>query len=281
MKVYCRHPFNTSAQVRVTKPCGPGHEGAKDLNFVNMPYGTPVYAMESGHVAEIRRGLPPSSNPVDLPNNVVIRGSDEFYTEYAHITPVVKAPIHTHFPHGSLMWWVAYDHAQPLAIGTYIRKGDLIGYVDNSGHTIGDPHVHINRYTPGEAATLHSRPSPCDWTIKGVDTTYTPLDCIPSAVHLDPHIIPHRMNYYIPNYQMGTLMTIQPMIGYQPRPESFPSTVSGIITPTPWWSPISSIITPTPPHPIPCPNPPCNSITHPVVNFLQPQFPIIYGGRYY
>ncbi|MBT2738119.1 M23 family metallopeptidase [Bacillus sp. ISL-7] len=189
MKTYCRHPFKKYAQVRVINPCGPDHKGAKDLNFVNMPYGEPVYAMESGHVAEIRRNLPHSSNPADLPNNVVIRGSDQFYTEYAHITPVSKAPNHAR--PGSVLYWMGYN--RPLTIGSVIREGDLIGYVDNSGRTVGDPHVHINRYTPGEAASLHDRPSPCDWTIRGVDAVAIPLHCLPALQH---GIIPHRMNYY-------------------------------------------------------------------------------------
>ena len=58
MKIYCRHPFNTTSKVIVTQDCKPEHQGAKDLNFVGMPYGTPVYAMESGVVDDIRRDSP-------------------------------------------------------------------------------------------------------------------------------------------------------------------------------------------------------------------------------
>lgn len=196
MKIYCNHPFNTSAQVRVINPCGPKHKGAKDVNFVGMQLGEPVYAMESGHVAEIRRGLPPSSNPDDLPNNVVIRGADQFYTEYAHITPVARVrPKYTNIP-AERMWW--NNLHKPLLKGTFIRQGDLIGHVDNSGHIIGDLHVHINRYDPGPEYSLHDRPSACDWFIKGVDAGYIPpgVCAIQSGHHFNYDHIPHRMNYY-------------------------------------------------------------------------------------
>jgi hypothetical protein len=58
LKIYCRHPFNTSSKVSVTQGCKPDHQGAKDLNFVGMPYGTPVFAMESGVVADVRQTDP-------------------------------------------------------------------------------------------------------------------------------------------------------------------------------------------------------------------------------
>ncbi|MPQ26508.1 M23 family metallopeptidase [Bacillus paralicheniformis] len=180
-KIYCRHPFNTSQRVRVAQDCHTGHQGAKDLNFVMpdgkpMPLGTPVFAMESGTVAEVRRGLPPSPTSAGLPNNVVIKGSDGFYTEYAHITPG-KRP--NPFTPGSAMFWYYYN--KPLTIGNFIKEGDLLGWVDNSGHTIGDPVIHIGRYDPGDARTLHDRPSPCNWYIHGVDAPYIDPFCDPGA----------------------------------------------------------------------------------------------------
>lgn len=178
MKIYCRHPFNTTSQVIVTQPCGPGHEGAKDLNFFGMPYGTPVYAMESGSVAEIRRGLPSSPTSAGLPNNVVVKGMDQFYTEYAHITPVQTAP--NHFPPESVvMFWANFN--RPLKIGSRIRKGDLLGWVDKSGYTTGSPTIHIGRYDPGDLPTLHSRPSSCNWYIHGVDAPIIMPECDPGA----------------------------------------------------------------------------------------------------
>jgi hypothetical protein len=178
LKIYCRHPFNTSSKVIVTQGCKPGHEGSKDLNFVNpdgtpMPYGTPVYAMESGHVAEIRSGRPhcPTSYCPGFANNVVIQGSDGFYTEYAHITPLsigMVFPVHIHrspYPFIKIR--------RPLRIGGEVRKGDLLGWVDKSGYTEGNPSIHIARYTPGDSQTLHDRPI-CDWYILGVDSPIIP-----------------------------------------------------------------------------------------------------------
>lgn len=169
--IYCRHPFNTSARgVRVTNPCKPGHEGAKDLNFPGMPYGTPVFAMESGVVVEARRDrIPCQGSPPDcLPNNVVVQGSDGFYTEYAHVKPF-RNP---------------YLSPRPsIGIGRQIRAGQLLGYVDNSGPTQGDPVVHIARYTPGSSETWYSRPSPCDWYIHRVDAPYTDPYCFYALGH--------------------------------------------------------------------------------------------------
>jgi hypothetical protein len=111
----------------------------------------------------------------------VVRGSDGFYTEYAHITldPNFYLQPLTGLPY------------LPLMIGQPIRKGDLLGWVDNSGYTIGDPSIHIGRYTPGDSGTtLYLRPSPCDWYIQGVDSPLMlpPANCFP---HGFPH---HYLN---------------------------------------------------------------------------------------
>ncbi|EMN7732539.1 peptidoglycan DD-metalloendopeptidase family protein [Bacillus cereus] len=157
MKIYPRHPFDTSARVFITQDCKPDHQGAKDLNFVGMPHGTPVFSMEAGVVVDIRRNRPhcPTSNCPGFANNVVVLGSDDFYTEYAHITPV-------RYPDWA--WFIP-----KMEIGRSIGVGDLLGFVDNSGYTIGDPSIHIGRYTPGNRENLYLRPSPCDWYIRGVD----------------------------------------------------------------------------------------------------------------
>ena len=132
MKIYCRHPFNTTSKVIVTQDCKPEHQGAKDLNFVGMPYGTPVYAMESGVVDDIRRDRPhcPTSDCPGYANNVVVRGSDGFYTEYAHITPVRRR-----YPSLSSTTPPYVVRPRPLAIGDQIIEGQLLGWVDNSGWT--------------------------------------------------------------------------------------------------------------------------------------------------
>lgn len=128
--------------------------------------------------------------PDCLPNNVVVQGSDGFFTEYAHITPVRRRPNHA-LP-GSTLYWMWYN--RPLTIGNPIRTGDLLGWVDNSGRTEGDPVVHIARYTPGPIETLYSRHSPCDWYIHGVDSPLMipPATCFPGGIY-PPIILPDRV----------------------------------------------------------------------------------------
>ncbi|MEQ6353647.1 M23 family metallopeptidase [Lysinibacillus sp. M3] len=171
MKIYCRHPFNTTAQIEVIYGCSDNHEGAKDLRFVGgMPHGTPVYAMESGVVAHLKRGRIhcDTDNCPNEANNVVIQGSDKFFTEYAHITP---APFISQ---------LSPPRFVPLRIGDRIRAGQLIGWVDNSGRTTV-PHVHISRFQflnlnpPRPMKTYDG--FTCDWSIVGVDAPYVPLEC--------------------------------------------------------------------------------------------------------
>lgn len=161
MKVYSRHPFDTSLPVTISQPCGPDHPGAKDLKFdgirwgefvpnVGFKHGTPVFAIESGIVRVVRRNsphCPDKNNCPQFDNTVIIEGSDGYYTQYGHVTP-----------------------DGPIQVGVSIKKGDLLGFVDNSGVTSG-PHVHVARYEPGNAETWYERPT-CDWKIAGVDISW-------------------------------------------------------------------------------------------------------------
>ncbi|TPH12021.1 M23 family peptidase, partial [Brevibacillus laterosporus] len=56
MTIYCRHPFRTTEKVTISPGfgCHPGHPGSKDLVFPGITFGTPVYAMESGVIADVR-----------------------------------------------------------------------------------------------------------------------------------------------------------------------------------------------------------------------------------
>lgn len=92
MTIYCRHPFRTTEKVTISLGCNPGHPGSKDLVFPGFTFGTPVYAMESGVIADIRTNRPhcPTSDCPQYANNVVIRGQDGFFTEYNHMTRANK-----------------------------------------------------------------------------------------------------------------------------------------------------------------------------------------------
>ncbi len=166
MKVYSRHPFDTSSSVLISKDCGPDHPGSKDLVFNGIDWGTyllrprfigdrpqyryipgkPVYAMEEGTVADIRNSSPHCTDPNHCPlyaNMVLVQGRDEFYTEYAHVRP-----------------------STTLQRGMFIPSGQFLGTVDFSGVSTG-PNLHVGRYARGDAATWYNRPI-CDWSIEGV-----------------------------------------------------------------------------------------------------------------
>ncbi|GLI07760.1 hypothetical protein YDYSG_37900 [Paenibacillus tyrfis] len=211
MKIYCRHPFNTTARVQRTKDClinpddpNNNHPGARDYNFPGMPYGEPVYAMESGVVADIRRGRQhcDTANCKMQANNVVIQAvdGDRWFTEYAHITPAPIYPpylLNPRYP-----GHIGQLRPRPLMIGHRIQAGQLIGWVDNSGYTVGDQaHLHISRFQNLEhdgKSTYESLSNyighTCDWRIALVDTHYVPLECMshsPTPGHPHPwHLLP-------------------------------------------------------------------------------------------
>ncbi|MDJ1476237.1 hypothetical protein QBX67_13165 [Bacillus sp. LS15-K4] len=57
-------------------------------------------------------------------NQIVVRGSDNFFTSYVHVLP-----------------------SNNLAVGSIVRIGDLLGEIDNSALVSG-PHIHFERIRP-------------------------------------------------------------------------------------------------------------------------------------
>ena len=107
----------------------------------------------------------------------MVRGSDGFYTEYAHITPARRR-----YPSLSSTTPPYVVRPRPLAIGDQIIEGQLLGWVDNSGWTEGAPSIHIGRYTPGDPNTLYLRKAPCDWYIHRVDAPFFSPSCLPHGL---------------------------------------------------------------------------------------------------
>jgi hypothetical protein len=93
-----------------------------------LPYGTPVYASESGHVDSVGAGNPSASYPACLsasaPANFVKiqNDTDHYFTVYAHVTPSVSK-------------------------GQQVTAGQQIGVTDASGCQKGG-HVHMARKDP-------------------------------------------------------------------------------------------------------------------------------------
>lgn len=92
----------------------------------NIAYGTPVYAAESGTVSQTDSSKGPApwptcqkQSPAPQPNFVKVKGSDGYYTVYAHVKPSV-------------------------ATGTPVSAGTQIGVTDNSGCQ-SNSHIHMTR----------------------------------------------------------------------------------------------------------------------------------------
>ncbi|MGG5795948.1 M23 family metallopeptidase [Bacillus cereus] len=95
------------------------------------------------------------------PNEIVVRGSDNYFTSYVHVLP-----------------------DNDLAVGSEIQIGDSLGKVDRSGIVTG-PHVHFERIIPNpDFDPINPDNSPfwinggtCNWTMFTVaDITPTPQD---------------------------------------------------------------------------------------------------------
>lgn len=93
------------------------------------PYGTPVYASEGGTVSSeastngpATGGYPTCVGKGAPVNYVKIKGSDGYYTVYAHVKPTV-------------------------ATGATVTAGQQIGVTDNSGCQSGG-HIHMSRKDP-------------------------------------------------------------------------------------------------------------------------------------
>jgi murein DD-endopeptidase MepM/ murein hydrolase activator NlpD len=94
-----------------------------------LPLGAPVYASEGGTVVSTLSGTGPAPQPYPtcrgtgaLVNYVKIKGTDNYFTVYAHVTPIVKT-------------------------GATVTAGQQIGTADNSGCQ-NVPHIHMARKDP-------------------------------------------------------------------------------------------------------------------------------------
>ncbi|WP_127529594.1 M23 family metallopeptidase [Paenibacillus kobensis] len=111
--------------------------------------GTPVYAVEAGTVVYLNRTTTcyDNRNPATLcpeAHGIAVKGSDGYYTLYAHVYPNFA-----------------------LRIGSTVQPGTWLGNVDNSGNTTG-PHVHFARFSPNANDSNFSQNGTCDWTMKGL-----------------------------------------------------------------------------------------------------------------
>ena len=97
---------------------GRSHEGIDIL----APRGTKVYSTTDGLVADLRNN--------NLGGKVIwILGPAGTWHYYAHLD----------------------DHKRGLNVGDYIKKGDLIGYVGNTGNArYTSPHLHYGLYLDGK-----------------------------------------------------------------------------------------------------------------------------------
>ena len=97
---------------------GRSHEGIDIL----APRGTKVYSATDGLVADLRNN--------NLGGKVIwILGPAGSWHYYAHLN----------------------DHKSGLSVGDYVKKGDVIGYVGNTGNArYTSPHLHYGIYLDGK-----------------------------------------------------------------------------------------------------------------------------------
>ncbi|PEY28154.1 hypothetical protein CN354_28425 [Bacillus cereus] len=173
---YQRTPFNSNTPVFVAKDC---HTfGARDIGFNGIQWqtmraingvvqfgsdgrilfngtGTPVYAVEPGTVVFVNR----TTTCYDIEavqcnedHSIVIRGSDGYFTEYAHVYP-----------------------SNVINVGSIVAQGAFLGNVDNSGNTTG-PHVHFARWnsnpnwnpSANNPYGWQQNGATCEWTMNGL-----------------------------------------------------------------------------------------------------------------
>lgn len=84
---------------------------------VGVPYGTPIYASESGEVISAEYHW-------SWGNNVLIWHNSTYQTRYAHCSSLA------------------------VSAGQYVQKGQVIGYVGSTGQSSG-PHLHFEVYQNG------------------------------------------------------------------------------------------------------------------------------------
>jgi murein DD-endopeptidase MepM/ murein hydrolase activator NlpD len=103
--------------------CGGTHK-AVDIGVAGATAGvTTVLAMEDGVVTDVEGSKQPGD---ETANAVIVQDQFGVITIYSHVTP-----------------------RPGLGRGQTVGQGDVIGTVDESGHSEGGPHVHIVRLRPG------------------------------------------------------------------------------------------------------------------------------------
>lgn len=134
-----RYPVN---YIAITQPYKRAKHNGMDLGW-NSKHGgpeQPIYAAENGKVITVRDG---DKSNVSWGNYVKIDHGNNIYTLYAHLKEgaVVKK-------------------------GQEVKKGDLIGYMGNTGHSNGN-HLHFEIYE-GSANTTHRvDPQPRTYVYEG------------------------------------------------------------------------------------------------------------------
>jgi murein DD-endopeptidase MepM/ murein hydrolase activator NlpD len=119
MHVYPHVPFKNGG--RITTGYSAKHK-AKDITPRNDDDGQ-VFAVEGGTVTDTEGSM---SQGDDHANCVIVRGSDQLLTVYAHVSPSVSA-------------------------ADAVATGDKIGDVDLSGDSTGR-HVHLARLPAGDGS---------------------------------------------------------------------------------------------------------------------------------
>lgn len=97
--------------------------------------GTPIYAIENGIIHKANRGCVEGYFDCGggFGNYVVIDHLNDFYTNYGHLSEL------------------------NVKIGQVVKKGELIGYVGNTGHSTGS-HLHFEVRQGGWLAPTHFDP---------------------------------------------------------------------------------------------------------------------------
>lgn len=94
-----------------------GNNGHRGLD-IGIPYGTPIYASESGQVISAEYHW-------SWGNNVLIWHNDTYSTRYAHCSSLA------------------------VSAGEYVQKGQVIGYAGSTGNSTGN-HLHFEVYQNGD-----------------------------------------------------------------------------------------------------------------------------------
>lgn len=97
---------------------GKAHNG---LDVGGAPIGTPVFAAEDGKVRAVDNNDVSSWKKYQYGKYVLIEHNNNLSTLYAHLSK------------------------QIVAVGSTVKRGDLIGYVGNTGYATG-PHLHLMVY---------------------------------------------------------------------------------------------------------------------------------------